>query len=643
MNLAVEWVSCQITPSGKGRAEQLGSLRKKICQHKKSLTHKHAVQILDDAENKRIETSFEKMRADDEELTSKAFRTAYYLAKNDRPLNDYQGLLELQEINGADIGSGLRSRYSATEIVTHISQQMKLKACKKIKETGGCISILVDEATTEGNKSVLIVYLKCTAVASGDPHFMLLDLIELNDQLADTIIAALLDCLAKHGFDDAYLREHLVAFASDGASVMTGRKSGVATQLAKKYPSIITWHCLNHRLELAVGDAIDETQGTNHFRSFMDALYTLYSRSPKTSRKLETEAHELDIQIKKIGRVLNTRWVASSFRTVAAVWNNFEALANHFTAASDPTSEQFQQELKSKYCGLLRKLCSPQFVLDLGLMYDCLEELKFLSESLQRRDMNLPEADKLIRRSVRRIEHFKEKPGTQMTKAHSLAEACLFGNTRLKSNVKHVSINRNQLLQSLANSLRQRLLIADIAPVNANERPKTQQMLPPEERQDKQIIAQLSVIFPEYWPSEMATNYGEDELRLLCNRFRLPYASIRDAYGDYKDSGGRHMPKSFSSLMRPVNTIPVSTAECERGFSAMNIIITERRSSLLTEHVSSLMFIKLHGPPLEYWKPGHYVKSWLANHRSATDTRTRISVPTHVAEMKRPDPLWGIL
>jgi len=141
----------------------------------------------------------------------------------------------------------------------------------------------------------------------------------------------------------------------------------------------------------------------------------------------------------------------------------------------------------------------------------------------------------------------------------------------------------------------------------------------------------------------MVTNYGEDELRLLCNRFRLPYASIRDAYGDYKDSGGRHMPKSFSSLMRPVNTIPVSTAECERGFSAMNIIITERRSSLLIEHVSSLMFIKLHGPPLEYWKPGHYVKSWFANHRSATDTRTRISVPTHVAEMKRPDPLWGIL
>jgi hypothetical protein len=44
-------------------------------------------------------------------------------------------------------------------------------------------------------------------------------------------------------------------------------------------------------------------------------------------------------------------------------------------------------------------------------MYDCLEELKSLSESLQRRNMNIPEADKLIRRSIRRFEIFKETPG----------------------------------------------------------------------------------------------------------------------------------------------------------------------------------------------------------------------------------------
>ena len=98
-----------------------------------------------------------------------------------------------------------------------------------------------------------------------------------------------------------------MAFASDGASVMVGRKSGVATKLKDLFPHLITWHYLNHRLELAVSDAASETQGRNHFRSFMDCLYALYSRSPLAQlplaqTQLETDAAELDIQLKKIGR-----------------------------------------------------------------------------------------------------------------------------------------------------------------------------------------------------------------------------------------------------------------------------------------------------------------------------------------------------
>ena len=108
-----------------------------------------------------------------------------------------------------------------------------------------------------------------------------------------------------NAFDVDYLKDNLVAFASDGASVMVGRESGVATKLKDLFPHLKTWHCLNHRLELAVGDAVSETQGMNHFRSFMDCLFGLYSRSPLAQSplaqtQLKTEAAELEIQLKKI-------------------------------------------------------------------------------------------------------------------------------------------------------------------------------------------------------------------------------------------------------------------------------------------------------------------------------------------------------
>jgi hypothetical protein len=511
-----------------------------------------------------------------------------------------------------------------------------------IIKNGHCISVLIDESTTVSNKSTLVVYLKCMSSSAVEPHFMFLQLIELEDQSADTIVKALLGCLNSYGFTDDYLKTHLISFASDGASVMTGKKAGVARRLACKYPNIIPWHCLNHRLELAVCDAVDDVRGINHFKSFMDTLYVLYSRSPKAQKQLEAAAEHVDVQLKKIGRVLNTRWVASSFRTVAAVWQDFEALADHFKEAADPRSTQYDSGNANKYIGFRKKLCSPQFVADLALMYDSLQELKLLSESLQRRDMTVPLADKLIRRSIRRLEHMKEKAGPKMSEATFCTESLIFGATKLESNAKHIAINIQQFLTSLADNLRHRLLVSGY--VSATTEAATTDNASDEERRRRKLatlLSHLTVLDNTFWPSIMDTDYGENEVRQLCNHFRLPYGPVRDAYCDYKDSGGKHIASELKTLMNCVSTIPCSTAECERAFSAMNVIATDIRSTLLIKHVSSLMFIKVHGPPLVDWKPSKYVRSWLLKHRTATDTRTRIAVPT--CKTLLPDPLWRIL
>ena len=67
---------------------------------------------------------------------------------------------------------------------------------------------------------------------------------------------------------------------------MLGRKSGVVSQILGKYPNVIIWHCLNHRLELAVSDAIGEVTAVNHSQIFFDKLYSIYSMSPKNIHEL---------------------------------------------------------------------------------------------------------------------------------------------------------------------------------------------------------------------------------------------------------------------------------------------------------------------------------------------------------------------
>ena len=65
--------------------------------------------------------------------------------------------------------------------------------------------------------------------------------------------------------DNAWLQDHLICFASDGAFNMTGKNSGAARRLQDLFPNIILWHCANHRLELAVGNAIKDAGGINNF------------------------------------------------------------------------------------------------------------------------------------------------------------------------------------------------------------------------------------------------------------------------------------------------------------------------------------------------------------------------------------------
>jgi len=175
---------------------------------------------------------------------------------------------------------------------------------------------------------------------------------------------ALMQCLVGHGFTEEFLHEYWVGFGADGASVMLGSKCGVVTQLKANFPMIVIWHCFNHRLELAVSDAVKCTTQVNHFKSFMDTLYALYSQSTKCQRELSACAAELEVQVNRIGRVLSVRWVASSCRTVAAVWKSYAALHEHFSQKAVDASVEAKE--RCKFDGLKKTLESPVFCNKLG-------------------------------------------------------------------------------------------------------------------------------------------------------------------------------------------------------------------------------------------------------------------------------------
>jgi hypothetical protein len=157
---------------------------------------------------------------------------------------------------------------------------------------------MVDESTTLSTKCTLIVYI-LSYVDAEMPIVAFLDLIELNRQDAESIEKALWSSLKFNGISSSFALNNWISFAS----VMTGKKSGVATKLCEKIPNLFTWHCLCHRLELSVYDVIKDCTRVSSFQSLMNKLYAYYHQSPKNSRGLDKSCAEVGIEMKKKSRL----------------------------------------------------------------------------------------------------------------------------------------------------------------------------------------------------------------------------------------------------------------------------------------------------------------------------------------------------
>jgi len=136
-------------------------------------------------------------------------------------------------------------------------------------------------------------------------------------------------------------------------------KSGFEKLLKDEFPDIVLWQCLNHRLELAVGNALNATSGTNDLQSFHESLYFYIVSHRRTCENLVAVSMICIPASKRIGKVFAIRWVGSSFRAVSAVKHSFPALAQHFQNASENETRQSAEKADfqiSANGGLLQRL-----------------------------------------------------------------------------------------------------------------------------------------------------------------------------------------------------------------------------------------------------------------------------------------------
>ena len=297
---------------------------------------------------------------------------------------------------------------------------------------------------------------------------------------------------------------------------------------------------------------------------------------------------------------------------------DYPALLAHFTKCACLETGGRTSKERSKYTGLLMKLKSRFFVNEACLLKDALRCLKQLSLYLQSHEANVLNAASHVDDTINKLQALKlikiprsgehdvvssdddaldatiDSDGDADVEESTVAEDSLRnskGNVttlskfcdilenggiykgvivkRNKSDAENFERFRGQFLQSLCDNLKQRFPSSDLLQASA-------------------------CLNKSSWPAcalERAL-FGEKHVSYLCQQFRIGSNEAADTvleYSMYKKSDDASMGPNLHHLISVLKVLPVSSADCERGFSQMNLFHTSGRNRLIVTSVNDLL------------------------------------------------------
>ncbi|CAG2240803.1 unnamed protein product [Mytilus edulis] len=292
-----------------------------------------------------------KMEKENEDKIKKLITTAYFICKHEKPFTDFPRLIELQEVNGLDMGNFYRSDNAC-------------RRCEDAKENDlHFYSILIDGATDSSVTENELIYLRF--VENGRPvnHYFSIEDVEKAD--AQGILKEIEGAFTRNGIPN--WKDKLIGFGSDGASVNLGCRGGIATLIKRDVPHLVITHCIAHRLELAANSAIKNHKHMIEIQDLLQYLYKHYQYSPKALRELRQIGEALEEKVSKPTKLAGTRWLPHIHRALEVLVREFRVLLAHFEHIRESRSGSAEVQVLS-----VLSLKFQQDYLTLSAMFDAI-------------------------------------------------------------------------------------------------------------------------------------------------------------------------------------------------------------------------------------------------------------------------------
>jgi hypothetical protein len=275
----------------------------------------------------------------DRKRLSILIRSAHAVAKQNRPITDYQWLCKLDKCKGLAVGETYQNNKACLKFIETIAvtvQESTINLCDHAK----FISFMMDGTTDISGDEQETIYIRTAQQGQVFTRFLAIG--SPKSTCSDQLYEHVLETFKNTGIDGYVEQGKMVGFGSDGASNMTGVNTGLTTQLKNDYPEMISVHCLCHRLELAFKDAIKikknkKKVNMNQYDKMMTlliGLHYMYKRSSKQKGGLMRSMEALHVKGTLPPKATGTRWLPHLSRGIDSLIRTFRAYVAHLSTAS---------------------------------------------------------------------------------------------------------------------------------------------------------------------------------------------------------------------------------------------------------------------------------------------------------------------
>ncbi|XP_071116792.1 zinc finger protein 862-like [Haliotis cracherodii] len=590
----------------------------------------HNVALLSEAKSadEPLQALFDKSTEEADEAVITLLRNVYFVASENLPLQKFESLNNLAELHGAKITSKLyREDTAASEFITIISDLIEEGLLAEIRASPA-IAFIIDESTDLSSEKHLILYI--CYLKDGVLSIKFVKLLRVHAADAQSITSALLAFFKTSGV----VLGKVYGMGSDGAAVMLGKRGGVAANMKDFCPHLVEMHCVAHRLALACVDVAKAVKEVSYYESILNTICSFFNRSPKCLSNLQMWQELLDEPQVRPSEVHRVRWLSMT----RAIDNCSKALPALIAMLEDNSDTDMMAD------SLLRQLTTYKFRFLTAFLQDVFGMIGTVSRALQTRDLTYGDMRRTIDAFLDGLkgQYLTDTP----TYGPKLRE--FLAKTDGSDEFESVKMRRSHHDRTLTDRARD---CVHVLVDNVTDR------FP-----DNELYSAFGALDPTAFPDNTRdlASYGDESIATLGRHYgsrRQGHTPVdKDAlerewgifrplvYNNYRQlTYGQMLVTAYASklteqfpnvvkLMEIGRILPVSSVECERGFSKQNLIKTRLRCSLTTETLDRLMRISICGPRLKDFDPRPTLRRWKGRrHRhlySGNESIAKISKPT---------------